>query len=191
MNKKILIIGYSSFIKKRIIRPLKKIKNLDIYICSKSQKVTEKVKESFNNYEFAIKKNKYDFVYISLVNKLHFKYCKLALMNGHNLIVDKPITTSFKDTQTLVKIAKQKKLFLIEFIIFNYHFIFNKITKIIGVNDKISLIQSNFNIPLVKDIKTLYEINGGCNYDMGSYAAAMIRIFFREKYFGWKYAEVL
>ena len=182
MNKKILIIGYSSFIKRRIIKPLKKINNLDIYICSKSQKITEKVKGSFDDYEVALKKRKYDFVYISLINKLHFKYSKLVLMKGYNLIIDKPITTSFKETQTLINLAKKKNVYLIEFIIFNYHAVFNKIIDIIGGINKISLIQSNFNIPLVKNIKTLNEIKGGCNYDMGSYAATMIRIFFREKY---------
>ena len=184
MNKKILIIGYSSFVKRRILRPLKKIKNLDIFICSKSQKIktNKKIKGSFDNYELALKNGGYDFVYISLINKLHFKYCKLALMNGFNIIIDKPITTSFKDTQTLLNIAKRKNVFLIEFIIFNYHLVFKKINKIIGGAGKISLIQSNFNIPLIKSIKKLNEINGGCNYDMGTYAAAMIRIFFKEKY---------
>lgn len=182
MNKKILIIGYSSFIKKRIIKPLKKINNLDIYICSESQKITEKVKYSFNNYKIALKKEKYDFIYISLINKLHFKYAKLVLMGGNNLIIDKPITTSFKETQTLIKLAKRENVFLIEFIIFNYHAVFKKIIGILGGINKISHIQSNFNIPLTKTLETLSQIKGGCNYDMSSYAAAIIRIFFKEKY---------
>ena len=53
MNKKILIIGYSSFVKRRILNPLKKINNLDIYICSKSKKVNEKVQGTFNDYNTA------------------------------------------------------------------------------------------------------------------------------------------
>jgi predicted dehydrogenase len=111
MNKKILIVGYSSFIKRRVLKPLKEINNLDIYICSKSQKINEKVKYSFNNYKIAITKQNYDFIYISLINKLHFKYAKFALMRGNNLIIDKPITTSFNETQKLIKLAKKKNVF--------------------------------------------------------------------------------
>jgi len=182
MNKKILIVGYSSFIKRRVLKPLKEINNLDIYICSKSQKINEKVKYSFNNYKIAITKQNYDFIYISLINKLHFKYAKFALMRGNNLIIDKPITTSFDETQKLIKLAKRKNVFLIEFIIFNYHAVFKKIISMIGGINKIFLIQSNFNVPLIKNLEILRQIKGGCNYDMGSYAAAMIRIFFKEKY---------
>lgn len=47
MKKKILIIGYSSFVRRRIIKSLGKIKNLEIYICSKSNKIDKKKKNFF------------------------------------------------------------------------------------------------------------------------------------------------
>ena len=51
MKKKILIIGYSSFVRRRVIKSLNKIKNLEIYICSKSYKVDYKKRIFFNDYE--------------------------------------------------------------------------------------------------------------------------------------------
>ena len=44
MKKKILILGYSSFLQRRVIKSLLKIKNIEIYICSKSQKIDYKKK---------------------------------------------------------------------------------------------------------------------------------------------------
>mgnify|MGYP003953385333 CR=1 FL=1 len=182
MNKKLLIIGYSSFVKRRVMKSIKKIKKLDIYICSKSQKINKKVKNVFDNYELALKKQSFDYVYISLINSLHYKYAKMALNYGHNVIVDKPITTSFKQTNDLVKIAEKKKLLLLELTIFNHHLAFQKIITLLGGIKNINLIETNFNVPLIKPIKKINIINGGCNFDMGPYAAAIIRIFFKGKY---------
>ena len=55
-----------------------------------------------------------DLVYISLTNHLHYKYAKIFLKKGYNVIVDKPITESLKKTSELVKIAKSKNLLLSE-----------------------------------------------------------------------------
>ena len=79
MKKKILILGYSSFLQRRVIKSLLKIKNIEIYICSKSQKIDYKKKIFYNDYLKAINANNYHMVYISLINNLHYKYAKLAL----------------------------------------------------------------------------------------------------------------
>jgi predicted dehydrogenase len=182
MPKKMLIIGYSSFVRKRVIKSLKRIENLDIFICSKSHKINRKKKIFYNDYDKALKAKSFDYIYISLVNNLHFYYAKLALNLGYNVIVDKPITTSYSETNQLLKIAKKKNVLLCELMIFNYHSAFDKIIKLIGGEKKIETIQANFNIPLTKPIKDISNINGGCNYDMGPYAAAIIRIFFNKNF---------
>ena len=94
MKKKILILGFSSFVQRRIIRSLKKIKNLEFFICSKSYKIESSKRIFFNDYQKALKTKSFDYVYISLTNNLHYKYAKIALNLGHNVIVDKPITLS-------------------------------------------------------------------------------------------------
>ena len=73
MKKKILVIGYSSFVRRRVIKSLKKIKKLDIFICSKSNRIDKKEKIFFNDYKVALNSENYDYVYISLINNLHFK----------------------------------------------------------------------------------------------------------------------
>lgn len=181
MKKKILILGFSSFVQRRIIRSLKKIKNLEFFICSKSYKIESSKRIFFNDYQKALKTKSFDYVYISLTNNLHYKYAKIALNLGHNVIVDKPITLSFEQTNNLLKIAKQKKVLLCELMIFNYHKIYEKIMKIIGGKKKLDSVLANFNVPLTKSLKQISKINGGCNFDMGPYAAAIVRIFFENQ----------
>ena len=123
----LLILGNSNFVKRRVVSSLNKIKEINYKICSKSQK---NKKIFFNNYTKALKSNP-DIVYISLVNHLHYKYAKIALNIGLNVVVDKPITTKLYQVKELIKIAKKKKLLLSEATLFNYHGVFDKINSLI------------------------------------------------------------
>lgn len=154
------------------------IKEIDYRICSKSKK-TKIVyyKNYFEGLNF-----KPDLVYISLTNHLHYKYAKIFLKKGYNVIVDKPITDSLKKTLELVKIAKSKNLLLSEATLFNYHLIFKKIIKILGGKDNIELLQSNFNIPQIRSLKNIKTTKSDCFMDMSPYAAALIRLYMNQKY---------
>ena len=178
---KILILGYSSFVKRRVLPALKNNKALHISICSKSNKKSLKNKIFFNSYEKAIKEFSPDLVYVSLINSLHFKYAKKLLLAGYNTIVDKPITTRLDDTRQLLKIARRKKILLAEATIFNYHRVFKKIIKLSKGKKNIVHIQSNFNIPLVNSVKNLKLKKGDCEMDMSPYAASVLRIFNNQK----------
>ena len=153
-NTKILIIGYSSFARRRIIRSLKKNKKINYCVCSKSNKINLKKKIFYNNYGDALKKFNPKIVYISTVNSLHYKYAK-----------------------ELLRIAKTKKLLFAEAILFNYHRVFDVIKRLSGGFKKIEHIQSNFNIPLMKNLDEIKEIEGDCESDMSIYAAAILRLF--------------
>ena len=91
-DTKILILGYSSFIKRRVIPSLKKNKKIKYGICSESNKINKRKKILFNNYNISLKKFKPNIVYISKINSLHYKFAKMTLNKGFNTIVDKPAT---------------------------------------------------------------------------------------------------
>ena len=181
IKTKILILGNSSFIQRRVLQSLKKIKNLEINLCSKSSKIRKKDLIFFDNYEDAIKSSP-DLVYISLINKLHYKYAKIALENRCNVIVDKPIVKELVNVKKLISIAKKYKLLLAEATLYNYHGVYKKIFKSFGGINKISHIQSNFNIPLIKKIKDIKIRDDDALMDMSPYAASIIRIFFGNNY---------
>jgi predicted dehydrogenase len=169
----LLILGNSSFVQRRVISSLNKIKEIDYKICSKSQKNKNIF---FSDYREALK-SKPDIVYISLVNYLHYKYAKIALNNGSHVIVDKPIARELFQVKELIKIAKNKNLLLSEATLFNYHSVFRKINSLIGGNKNLKFIQSNFNIPQKKTLKQIQLTLSDCFMDMSPYASSLIRLY--------------
>ena len=69
---KVLILGYSNIVRKRILGVFK-AKKITLFIASKSynQKIPG-VKKQFKSYEDALKKCSPNLVYISLPNSKHF-----------------------------------------------------------------------------------------------------------------------
>jgi predicted dehydrogenase len=61
-----------------------------------------------------------DFVYIASPNNLHFDYAKKALEYGKNVICEKPFTTTVKESKELIRLAKDRGLFLFEAITLMY-----------------------------------------------------------------------
>ncbi len=178
---KLLIIGYSSFARRRLIPSLKRNKKFNYCICSKSNKINNKIKIFYNNYQIALRKFRPNIVYISTINSLHLNYAKKILKMGFNVIVDKPITLNLKSTINLLKIAKRKKLFLAESTLYNYHRVFKIIEKECDGIKNIQLIKSDLNHPLVSSVKRIKKIKGDCEYDMAVYASTIIRLFMKNK----------
>ncbi len=55
-----------------------------------------------------------DFVYIGLINAVHYEYAKKCLDAGKNVILEKPFTTSSAQAQDLIDLALGKRLYLFE-----------------------------------------------------------------------------
>ena len=160
---------------------IKKLKHLEYSICSRSNKINLKKKILFNDYDEALLKSDSTIVYISLINSLHFKYAKKALEKGFNVIVDKPITTSFYETRELLQLAKRKKLLLSEATVYNYHKVFDKMLRICNGIKNILHIQAYFNLSFKKDLKEIIKIKADCEQDMAPYASSIIRLFTNNK----------
>ena len=105
---------------------------------------------------------------------------------GYHLIVDKPITTNRGELKKLIGIANKNNLMLSEAVFYNYHSQFNYLKKFCGNLKKIEQIFVNFTIPTPKSNSLLAsrKLCGGALMDMGSYAASIHRIFFKERIIG-------
>ncbi|MBO7676846.1 MAG: Gfo/Idh/MocA family oxidoreductase [Erysipelotrichaceae bacterium] len=68
-----------------------------------------------------------DTVYIAVPNFLHCSYCKDALNKGLNVIVEKPMTSNYKEAKELSDLARQKGLFIFEAVTTVYFEAFEKI----------------------------------------------------------------
>ena len=175
---KILILGYSSIFKKRILNVL--IKN-NIKFCIASKSSIQKEKKAFGwyrNYNYALNHSNADLVYISLPNSFHYYWAKKALNKNYHVIVDKPISDNYSQAKNLIKIAKRKKKLIAEATFYNYHKQFDRALRLLNGVKNIKIINTNFSIPMPKknSFRMTKKLSGGCLMDMGPYAAATARI---------------
>lgn len=114
---KIAVIGVGywgqNFI--RIIENNKELFNLVALVDQKKQNLIpykEKAK-TFSNIDDLIKADiEFDCCIVATSTNTHFEITKKMLNSGVNCLVEKPITTNFKDAQKLFEIAKKKNLTL-------------------------------------------------------------------------------
>ena len=175
---KILILGYSNIVRKRVLNVLKE-KKIEIFIASKSyKKKIPGIKGQFQSYEKALKKCKPKIVYISLPNSQHFYWAKKSLNQKCNTIVDKPITANEKQLNELIRLSKDNKKLLVESTFFNYHIQMKKIIAIYK-KSKHKKIFAKFIIPKPdnKSILMSKKFQGGVLMDMGPYISSIPRLF--------------
>jgi len=175
---KVLILGYSNIVRKRVLDVLKE-KKIKIFIASKSyKKKIPGIKKQFKSYEKALKQSKPNIVYISLPNSKHFKWTRKSLNYKYNTIVDKPITSNLKQLDELIELSKRNKKILVESTFFNYHIQMKKIVKMYR-NDLYKKINAKFIIPKPgkKSILMSKKLDGGVLMDMGPYISSVPRLF--------------
>lgn len=101
------------------------------------------IKEIFYDYEELLKSD-VDTVYIALPNNLHFEFSKKALEYNKNVIVEKPITSNYKEAKILNDLAREKKLFLFEAITTEYLPNYLKIKELLPTLGDIKIVQCNY-----------------------------------------------
>ena len=69
---------------------------------------------AFSSFEDALSGADFDTVYLTTPNNTHFSLAKTALEAGKNVIVEKPIASNFDEASELVRIARERKLLLVE-----------------------------------------------------------------------------
>ena len=65
----------------------------------------------YTGYDQMLEEAEADFVYIANANHVHFQYAMQAMKAGHNVIVEKPITTSRVEMDMLLDMALQKGVY--------------------------------------------------------------------------------
>ena len=148
---KLGIIG-SGMIVQEFLPSLVKLEGLEIMGIQGTKSGIEKVEEICKKYNIPNFTDNFDelcnfgidTVYIAVPNFLHFEFCKKALEKGINVIVEKPITTNYREAKELEKLAKEKKLFLFEAITTLYFENYKKIKEWISKIGDMKLVQSQY-----------------------------------------------
>lgn len=178
---KILLIGYSGLVKRRIISSLIR-KNIPYDIASRSKKQKDyKAENWYHGYTNAINNSDAEIAYISLPNSLHYNWAMKTLNKGFHTLVDKPATINLNQLNKLIKISKKKKKLFSEAIFFNYHSQIKTVLNEINKN-KVLRLNANFLIPKPdkNSILSSKKLKGGVVMDMGPYISAVSRLFFKS-----------
>jgi len=188
---KVLFIGYSNLLKKRIFPILDRINSIDSVEIAKfttqswddEYKCITKPLKLYNEYESAFNISNADIVYISTTNNSHYKLAKMALYAGMHTIIDKPATIHLSETQELLDIAIKKKLLLSESTVYTFHPQIKLIKSIFeNENSTPKLISILFSFPPFPTDNFRYnkDLGGGALLDTSPYAVSVGRCFFES-----------
>ena len=85
-----------------------------------------------------------DFVYVGLVNSVHYEYTKKFLAAGKNVILEKPFTISAEQAKDLIDLALSKRLYLFEAVTTLHQPNFFAIRDALKKIGNVKLVQCNF-----------------------------------------------
>ena len=102
------------------------------------------IQEVYTDYETLLANDTIDTVYVALPNHLHYQYTKAALLQGKNVICEKPFTLNAQQLQELIQIASEKQLILLEAITNQYLNNFLQIKKDLAKLGKIKIVECNY-----------------------------------------------
>jgi predicted dehydrogenase len=71
-------------------------------------------KKFYGSYEEMVQDKEVDVVYIATPNSVHKENILLCLNNGKSVLCEKPFTINAKEAEEVIKLAREKKLFLME-----------------------------------------------------------------------------
>jgi NDP-hexose-3-ketoreductase len=186
---KILFVGYSNVLKKRILPVLDNLEFIDSICIAKFvdqlwddfDKPTSKSIEYFDNYEDGISKSDASIAYITTTNNSHFILAKETLNAGMHTIIDKPATIQLHEAAELIQIAKAGGLLLSESIVYMYHPQLDLIKNIIRQNNSTAkMLTAHFSFPPMDINNFRYDrkLGGGAFLDTSPYAVSVGRFFF-------------
>jgi len=186
---RILFLGFSNFIKKRILPFLSSGEVFSrVGVASKSQGKNQGIdfpviSDYFLDYEHAIKAFSPDIVYISLVNSLHAIWIEKCLMENCHVIVDKPACMNLADVDRLLDLADSRKLCLAEALVYAAHTQLNSIsTTFADASIRPEKIVTIFSFPPLdkSNFRNQKHLGGGAIWDLGPYAISIGRLLFED-----------
>ena len=129
--------------------------------------------EVYDGYDALLADESIEAVYVPLPPALHYEWGKKALEAGKHLFLEKPSTTSAKDTKALLDMAVEKGLAVHENYMFQYHAQLKALKEIeqSGRIGEVRLYRMAFGFPkrAANDFRYDKALGGGALLDCGGY----------------------
>lgn len=134
---------------------------------------------TYDNYDDLLDDEYVDVVYIATWHNAHYEWAKKSLLKGKAVLCEKPATLSSKQTQELVNIAREKKVFFMEAMKTRFVPAVLELQKVLqdGMIGHILKIENRFcyDISGATNTRYLFDANqGGILNDVGSYTIASL-----------------
>jgi len=73
-----------------------------------------KVPVAYDSYEALVSDGRVDAVYVATTHNFHFENVRLCLQAGKPVLCEKPLTVNARQAESLIQLARQKQVFLME-----------------------------------------------------------------------------
>lgn len=133
---------------------------------------------AYGNYQDLVSDKNVDIIYVGTPHGLHYRDAKLALEAGKHVLCEKAFTINEKQAKELIRIAKEKKLFLMEAVWTRFFPLTKKLQKML-FEDKVigdlMHVDSCNSLPFAADLPLTHrmlnpELGGGALLDLGIYS---------------------
>lgn len=136
-----------------------------------------------SSYEDILADDAVDLVYIALPHSLHYKFTKIMLEGGKNVLCEKSFTVNADQAREIIALAEEKKLLLQEAIWTRYMPSRKMIDDVIksGVIGEVTSIDANLGYEL-SAVPRIWDVNfaGGALLDVGVYMIHFARMIFGD-----------
>jgi predicted dehydrogenase len=132
------------------------------------------IENSYASYEVMVKDPSIDVIYIATPHTFHKEHTLLALNNNKHVLCEKPFAVNKNQVDEMIRLAKEKNLFLMEAMWMAFQPVFKQVQKWISQNKigRLKTIKAEFGFKPPYDLDSrLYNLNlaGGTLLDTGIY----------------------
>jgi predicted dehydrogenase len=138
------------------------------------------IKIRYGSYEELVKDSNVDIIYASPINPKHKEIVSLCLQHGKPVLCEKPFTINAGELRELVRVSREKKIFLSEAMWTRYFPVVKKLNELIknGTIGDILYVSGTKGIYTDKDRICTKEYGGGALMDVGIYLVSFAHMLF-------------
>ncbi len=184
---RLAILGTGFIVKEGALKALQEVPEIKIqaiFARPSSREMAEElagqyaIPEVYTDYDDLLKNPGIDFVYVGLINSVHYEYTKKALLAGKHVIVEKPFASTAAEVRELRELALSKGLYVFEAVTLlhlpNFHAIkkaLPEIGRIRTVTANYSQYSSRYDKYLAGEVLPAFnpQLSGGALYDINIY----------------------
>lgn len=185
---RLLLIGYSRIVQRKVLPALAAVRAIDSYDIA-TRRASQLADDPgcqaaahvFGDYAEALSASRANLVYVSTVNSTHAQWAEAALEHGFHVIVDKPITTTLRETEALARLAEKRNQCLAESTVYPFHPRIERTRELLaGAPAGPRSVTVTFCFPHLAGDNFRYQARhgGGALLDLGAYALSPGRLFF-------------